>query len=123
MGKPEDKIHPYVVLTNPVEGRVLIVNFSDHEHDPDAECVVKHAELPKILKKDSFLFFAKTSEVTCEKMPKLLAENQAIKHLPDLPPEILDRVLRCAKLSRDIPDRLKIKYGISPAANKTTAPF
>jgi hypothetical protein len=116
------KIHPWIVLSHPVDGNVLLVNLSDEAHDGDAECVLNVGEHPCITK-PSYVYFAEYEERPSKKMGHVLAEGRLVTHYADLSPEILERVLRAARSSADLSDDVKIRYGLLIPRPDSDCPF
>jgi hypothetical protein len=121
-GLEGDAIHPYIVLSYPVGEVVLVANFSDLGHYPEAECIVEVGE-HSCIKKPSYVNFAKASPLPWRKMGHVLAEGKLVVHYPDLSDELFHRVMAAAKTSRHICDAMKIKFGLIQRPKTSDAPF
>src|ERR1700685_433154 len=108
LGSPGEKTHPWIILSSPVDGRVLCANLSDYIYDPSAECVLNPGD-HSWLKKRSFVCLAKAVEMPSKNMGQVLAEGKSLVHHGSLSPEILFKVVSAAKSSRHISNRIKIK--------------
>jgi len=122
IGLEGQKIHPWIILSHPVDGCVLLANLTDVIHDPDEECVLQVGDHPCI-SKTSYVYFASKAEWPSKKMGHVLAEGKLVTHYEDLSPEILAKVIAAARTSRHMADDIKIKYGLLSKKAGAQYPF
>ena len=114
--------HPRIVISNPVNGKVLTVNFTDYSKHPLSTCVVEKPEHSCLYKK-SCVFYACPIEMEIQWLGKIFADNRPdIERHPDLSPALLARVIAGLIATGDMLEDVKQKYGFI-SKTKPQPPF
>jgi hypothetical protein len=99
------------VVTNAVNGKVLAVNVTDADHYPESPCklaVGEHA----VITKPSVIKYPEAVEIPERGMSIALGLGVAVRHCPDLHPEVLARVIAGIAMCGDMDPLLKRRYGL-----------
>jgi hypothetical protein len=83
--------HPYIIISDELDGYVLVVNLSDARKHPDSTCFIKRGEHPAVTK-DSAVFYkaAKPREVA---LLKKNLQKYATVFAEPCSPAILERII------------------------------
>lgn len=107
------KPHPWIVISQPVNGKVLTVNITDECHCPDSPCVLEIAEHVCVTKR-SVIHYILFKERDAQQMSRALTRGTGLNICDDVSPDMLRRVIYGMKKTAFVRDSIKIKYGIIP---------
>lgn len=100
--------HFWIVISKPLDGRVLVANLTDEEHCPKSPCCFEADEHP-IIKKTSVIYYYKARTFEAAAIDAQLKSHRHIRRLPSFSPELVQRIIEGAKIAEDLTIKL-LKY-------------
>jgi hypothetical protein len=117
--------HPYVVISEEIDGKVLTVNFTDIANYPSSTCIVDAAEYAPPLTKRSAVYYRNPYLWEVSRLEENLQKGDVLRQCPDVSPQLLKRIIDGARRTPDIDDPIKEKFGLlggAVAANADILP-
>jgi hypothetical protein len=108
--------HPYVVISEEVDGEIMAVNFSDEENYPSSACFVDVAEYPEELTKRSVIYYRNPYEAKAAYIERNLGNGGVLSRCTAVSPKLLQRIIDGARRTPDIDDSVKLKFGLLEGA-------
>lgn len=99
--------HFWIVISGPLNGKVLVVNLTDEEHNRDWTCRLAISDYCA-LTKPSVIFYRKAEEWSADKIDSELSSQERLKRLPDCPLNVVARIVAGAKVSEEFKRKLLI---------------
>jgi sensor domain CHASE-containing protein len=93
---PEGGNHFWVVISAPLNGKVLVVNITDEKHCPDSPCKLAVGEHP-VLIKASAVHYRKTREFEAVKIDEQLQNPDLVRQLHDCTADLFQRIIDGAR--------------------------
>lgn len=114
--------HPWIVISEVVDGKVLTVNITDEDNCPGSPCILEIGEHQSVTKR-SAIYYKLFRERDALALEKALAKKIGINLCPDVSPALLARIITGMKASREVRDAVKIQYGLMVAKKQPDTPF
>ena len=102
---PEGGNHFWIVVSAPLNGKVLAINVTDAVHSPDSPCKIAPREHPRVYK-ESVAYYRKAREFEAARIDELLQNSQNLRKLENCSPELLKRIIEGARVADDLTVRL-----------------
>jgi len=99
-----DDNHIWVVISEPKNGKILVVNFTDEKHNSDKSCCANNSNYCE-LTKPSVIFYKMAREYTALAVDVQLQTQEHVRRLADCPPELLLKIIEGAKISDEFKPR------------------
>lgn len=93
--------HAWVVISKPLNGKVLAVNFTDVKNSPDSPCKIGIGEHP-IINKPSAVYYKKAREFDVDLLNHHLNNSKELGQLEDCSRPLLERIIQGAKESDEL---------------------
>jgi hypothetical protein len=108
LSEESEENHFWIVISKPIDGRVLVANLTDRGKCPDSPCQFVPNEHPVITKASAIYYYkARTFEVAA--IDAQLQSQRYVRQLPPFPPDLVKRIIEGTKVAEDLTLKL-LKY-------------